>query len=59
MNLLTGKYEVKEAIQQFMKELPFNGELSSIYISKIPNAGYFDVELDDENNANFSIINYV
>lgn len=97
MNLLTGKYEVKEAIQQFMKELPFNGELSlqaltdklqkvkgvldlsideaktswvdgstgtygtyePIYISKIPNAGYFDVELDDENNANFSIINYV
>ncbi len=96
MNLLSGKYEVKEAIQQFMKELPFNGELSlqaltdklqkvkgvldlnideartswfegsaeaygdyeDIYISKIPNAGYFAVELNNEKSSDFSIISY-
>ncbi len=97
MNLLSGKYEVKEAIHSFMKELPFNGELSlqaltdklqqvkgvldlnindaktcwidgtkgtygnyePIYISKIPDAGYFSVELNDSNSNDFSEISYV
>lgn len=96
MNRNTAEFPVNDAIQQFMKELPFNGELSiqkleekllavngvqdlsidlaetswidgessaygdwqPIDISKIPNAGYFTVNLTEDNDTK-STINYV
>lgn len=97
VNILSVKEPVKDAIKAFMKELPFNGELSLqaltdkiqgvpgvldlsintaqttwidaeadaygnyefIYMSKIPVSGYFAVELDNDQEQNYSNISYV
>lgn len=97
LNILTATEPVKDAIKEFMKELPFNGQLSlqkltdkiqavpgvldinintaetawidadandygnfeMIYMSQIPVSGYFAVELEDDQDNNYSVINYV
>ncbi len=48
MEITTGKYPVNDAIQQFMKELPFNGELSlQALVDKIQAVkGVKDLSLD-------------
>lgn len=62
MNIISGKYTIQEAILQYMKELPFNGELVLFELEsrikavegvKIPNIVNAESQIYDSANAEY------
>ena len=62
MNILTGKYTVQDAILQYMKELPFNGEIVLFELERkikevegvnIPNIINAESQIYDSANAEY------